>query len=125
MRRINICEERGSGIDKVIGAVEMYQLPPPDFRVSGDNTITVLYAYRKLSDMDQFERIRACYQHACLCYVGSERMTNTSLRKRFAIEVRNYLMASRTISDTVKAELIRIYNPDGAKSQASYVPFWA
>lgn len=125
MRRINICEERGSGIDKVIAAVEVYQLPPPDFRVSGDNTITVLYAYRKLSDMDQFERIRACYQHACLCYVSSERMTNTSLRKRFAIEARNYPMASRIISDAIKAELIRIYDPDGAKSQASYVPFWA
>ena len=33
MRRINICEERGSGIDKVIHAVEIFQLPPPSFRV--------------------------------------------------------------------------------------------
>ena len=30
MRRMNICEERGSGIDKVIFQVELYQLPPPD-----------------------------------------------------------------------------------------------
>ena len=27
MRRLNICEERGSGIDKVISQVELYQLP--------------------------------------------------------------------------------------------------
>ena len=44
MRRINICEERGSGIDKVVSAVEAFQLPPPDFRASDDNTIAVLYA---------------------------------------------------------------------------------
>lgn len=33
MRRLNICEERGSGIDKVIRSVEVFQLPAPDFRV--------------------------------------------------------------------------------------------
>jgi ATP-dependent DNA helicase RecG len=43
----------------------------------------------------------------------------------FAIEDKNYPMASRIMSDTVKAELVRIYHPEGAKSQASYVPFWA
>lgn len=32
MRRLRICEEKGSGIDKVIDAVEMFQLPAPDFR---------------------------------------------------------------------------------------------
>jgi ATP-dependent DNA helicase RecG len=34
MRRVGICEERGSGIDKVIAHVELYQLPPPDFTVT-------------------------------------------------------------------------------------------
>ena len=27
MRRINICEERGSGIDKVVDSVEIFRLP--------------------------------------------------------------------------------------------------
>jgi ATP-dependent DNA helicase RecG len=31
MRRMGICEEKSSGIDKVIHAVEGYQLPAPDF----------------------------------------------------------------------------------------------
>lgn len=31
MRRINICEERGSGIDKVVFQTELYQLPAPVF----------------------------------------------------------------------------------------------
>lgn len=33
MRRFRICEERGSGIDKVIVQIEMFQLPPPLFEV--------------------------------------------------------------------------------------------
>ena len=36
MRRMRLCEEQGTGIDKVIVAVELHQLPPPDFRVEGD-----------------------------------------------------------------------------------------
>jgi ATP-dependent DNA helicase RecG len=32
MRRMRICEEKSSGIDKVIHAAEAYQLPAPDFR---------------------------------------------------------------------------------------------
>jgi predicted HTH transcriptional regulator len=34
MRRANVCEERGSGIDKVIHWAEVYQLPAPDFSVT-------------------------------------------------------------------------------------------
>jgi ATP-dependent DNA helicase RecG len=29
MRRIGICEERGSGVDKIIFETELYQLPAP------------------------------------------------------------------------------------------------
>src|SRR5262249_2517168 len=29
MRRMGICEEKGSGIDKVVGIAEVYQLPAP------------------------------------------------------------------------------------------------
>ena len=34
MRRMNFCEERGSGIRKVITVVEEHQLPAPDFRTT-------------------------------------------------------------------------------------------
>ncbi|MEZ4911496.1 MAG: ATP-binding protein [Saprospiraceae bacterium] len=36
MRRLNICEERGSGIDRAINAIEVYQLPAPKF-IRGDD----------------------------------------------------------------------------------------
>ncbi|HEY0762434.1 MAG TPA: ATP-binding protein [Pyrinomonadaceae bacterium] len=126
MRRINICEERGSGIDKVVSAVEAFQLPPPDFRASEDNTIAVLFSDRPLSQMTNEERIRACYQHACLQYVSNDRMTNSSLRKRFAIEEKNYSIASRIIADTIKAQMVKLFDPESSsKKHARYVPIWA
>lgn len=126
MRRINICEERGSGIDKVVDSVEIFQLPAPDFRVNNKHTQAILFAYRELREMDKSDRIRACYQHACLRFVSNKQMTNESLRKRFAINDKNYSMASRIIADTIAEKLIKRYDPENkSKKHAKYVPFWA
>lgn len=123
MRRMAICEERGSGIDKVIFNVEVFQLPAPDFRVAGENMVAVLYGPREFAQMDRKERIRACYQHACLQYVSGQRMTNSTLRKRLGIDDAKYTLASKTISDTIDAELVALHS--GTRKDASYVPFWA
>lgn len=126
MRRLNICEERGSGIDKVIFQVEIFQLPAPEFIVTQNHTKVILFSYKKLSEMDKKDKIRACYQHACLCYVSNKKMTNSSLRKRFSIEDKNYPVASRIIADTIAAKLIKPYDPDSAsRKHAKYLPFWA
>ncbi len=125
MRQINICEERGSGIDKVIHAIELFQLPPPDFKVIGDNTISILYADKALSAMSGEERTRACYQHAVLQYVSNDRMTNASLRERFDIADHNYPMASKIINETIKSGLVKLFDAAVSNKQRSYVPIWA
>lgn len=71
MRRFRICEERGSGIDKVISQVELFQLPAPLFEVPEGVTRVVLFAHRPLTEMGKVDRIRACYLHACLRYATS------------------------------------------------------
>lgn len=125
MRRMGICEERGTGIDKAIFYVEAHQLPAPEFRVTGASTIAILYGPREFSQMDRQERIRACYQHACLQYVSGKRMSNASLRKRLGIDDKSYPMASRIIRDTIREGLIKPYGAGSSKKDASYVPFWA
>ena len=126
MRRINICEERGSGIDKVVNAAEVYQLPAPLFRVIEDNTQAILFSHKELKDMDKEDKIRACYQHACLKFVSNEQMTNSSLRKRFSIKQQNTATASRIIKDTINAGFIKPYDPSNdSKKHKKYVPFWA
>ncbi len=79
MRRIGVCEERGSGIEKVVSAVEAEQLPAPLFESYEGFTRTVLFAHKNLSEMDRAERVRACYLHACLRYRLRQPMNNTSL----------------------------------------------
>ncbi len=126
MRRVNICEERGSGIVKVFFHVEVFQLPAPDFTVTDAHTKAVLFAYKEFAKMSKADRIRACYQHAGLQAVSNTQMTNASLRKRFSISDKNYAMASRVIKDTLSMGLIRQYDPDNkSKKHAKYVPFWA
>lgn len=59
MRRLGICEEKGSGVDKVVFSSEAYQLPAPDFRSSERRTTVVLFAHKDIEDMDRNDRIRA------------------------------------------------------------------
>jgi len=125
MRRIGICEERGSGIDKVIFETELNHLPAPIFEISGENTRAILFAHKTLREMEKEDRIRACYFHACLKYVNREFMTNESLRERFEIEKKNSAMASRIIKETSTAGLIKLHDETASRKFRKYIPFWA
>ena len=125
MRRMGICEERGSGIDKVVFETEFYQLPAPMFEVVGDATRAVLFAHRSLTGMLREDRVRACYFHACLKYVNREFMTNTTIRTRFGIEPQNLATASRLIREAVESGLVKAYDEGSAPKLRKYVPFWA
>ena len=126
MRRMGICEEKSSGIDKVIHAVEAYQLPAPDFRAGHRRTIVTIFGPRPFEGMGRDDRIRACYQHCALRWVISERMTNRSLRERFRLPEGKAAIVSQVIAATIDAGLVR---PDegvgGSRRFARYVPFWA
>lgn len=126
MRRIGYCEERGSGIDKVVSLTEHYQLPAPLFEVIADNTRAVLFAYRPYGEMDRKERVLAAYMHACLKYVQRDYLTNSSLRERFGIEKENSAMVSRVIRDAVKDGVIKPIDPESeSKKMSRYWPIWA
>jgi ATP-dependent DNA helicase RecG len=126
MRRFRICEERGSGMDKVVSSIEIYQLPAYDAKIQEKHTKVILYAYQKFADMDKQDRIRACYQHACLKYVMNEKMTNTTLRERFKIADENAAMVSRIIRDTAHAGLIKEEDPENTSRKfVKYIPVWA
>ena len=125
MRRFRICEERGSGIDKVVFQVELFQLPAPLFEVAEGFTRTVLFAHKSLSAMDRNDRIRACYLHACLKYVTRGLLTNMTLRERFGIEDHNRSAVSRLIREALEAGAIACHDPAAAPKLRKYVPWWA
>lgn len=126
MRRVGICEERGSGFDKVVSDIEFFQLPAPDVRVDTTHTRVFLFAHRELAKMDKKDKVRACYLHCCLLCVSNKVMTNTTIRERFKIPETDYPVASRIIRDTIKAGLIKLEDPTSkSRKHAKYVPFWA
>ena len=126
MRRFGICEEKGSGMDKVVESIEAYQLPAYNILVQEKHTKVILYAYLPFAKMEKGDRIRACYQHACLRYVINEKMTNATLRERFKISPNNSSMVSRIIRDTLDEKLIKEDNPDNiSKKLIKYIPIWA
>ncbi len=126
MRRMGYCEEKGSGMDKVFFYNELFQLPPINVIAQGNRTSVTIYSYKKLNDLDRKEKIRACYQHACLKYVSNEKMTNQSLRKRFQIKDKNYAIASRLIASAIESGMIKEDDPENkSRKYAKYIPIWA
>lgn len=123
MRRMGICEEQGSGLDKVVTQVEIFQLPPPLFRAEGNSTQAILYGPRSFAEMTQDERIRACYFHAVLKFLSGDKMKNSTLCARLGIASRNAAQATVVINKTLDAGLIRVADPDHPR--AGYVPHWA
>ena len=125
MRRMGICEERGSGIDKVVLQTELFQLPAPLFEVRGDATRAVLFSPRAVDKMDRADRVRACYLHACLKYVSNDHLTNTSVRQRFGLPASASSTASRYIREAVEDGAIVPVDPEAGKRHMKYVPSWA
>ena len=58
MRQFGICEEQGSGIDKVVFEVEYAQLPAPLFEVPPNSTRAVLFSHKQFKNMNKSDRIR-------------------------------------------------------------------
>lgn len=124
-RRMGICEEKGSGIDKVIYAAEVGQLPAPDFRAALGRTEAIVLGPLPFDEMNRDDRVRACYQHCVLRWVMHQPMTNRSLRERFRFSEDRAPLVSQVISATEEAGLIKRDLATGSSRKlARYLPNW-
>ena len=126
MRRMKLCEEQGTGIDKVVAAVERRQMPPPDFQVGNgriEATRAILFAPVGFAGMMIQERVRACYQHAALKFLERGVLTNASLRQRFGLTGRDSAKVSQVIRLARDRGQIKPADPTHLRS--GYVPFRA
>lgn len=125
MRRIGLCEQRGSGIDRALEAIEREALPAPLFREVEGATVVAIFRPGSFAEMDSEARIRACYQHACLRYESNDYMSNASFRLRLGLKDKQYPQVSIVIRDTIDLGLIRPLTEDQANRNAKYVPHYA
>ena len=124
MRRLDICEERGTGIDKVILQIELNQMPAPLFEDLGNYTKATLFTYRPFSDITKEERLRACYWHCVFKYANREQMSNASLRERFGNAVSS-AMISKIIKEAQEKRFIKIFDEEAGSKAKKYIPVWS
>ena len=125
MRRLKMCEELGTGWDRIVISCELALLPSPRIELYESNTKVTLFSKTAFSSISPEDKIRACYMHACIKYVQNEQLTNSSLRKRFGLKDSSAGVISRLIKDTVSKGLIKPFDPNTAPKYMKYVPCWA
>ncbi len=129
LRQMHLCEEAGTGWDRVVKACEDAHALAP--RITSDEdvgTIATLFAGSSIFDrMTRQERMDAVYWHACLMYAQGESLTNKSLRERFGLpdDRRSTLAASRLISSCCANGLIKVLDESASLKNRSYIPEWA
>ena len=124
-RRFRICEERGTGFQKVVQAIELFGMPPLRITPEANTFSVTLSAPRKFADMATPERIEACYQHAVLQYLSSQTLTNTTLRERFKLHDKQRNAITNLIGEAVTAGRIRRKDTSSGNKFAEYIPYWA
>lgn len=125
MRRLGMCEELGTGWDKIAISCELLQLPAPKINLYSDSTKVSLFSEKTYSNISPEDRMWACYLHACIKHVQGEYLTNSSLRERFGLKSSSSGSISRLIRDTVEMGLIKPLEPDTAPRYMKYLPIWA
>jgi ATP-dependent DNA helicase RecG len=125
LRKLGLAEERGSGVDNALAAIELWGLPPVLFENHRDYFKVVLSMPKTFKDMSKEERMTATYQHTCLRKLTGQRATNSSLRERFKFSESETTKIGRLISDSVEAERIKLANPKSSRRDFYYLPYWA
>ncbi len=126
MKRLRICETRGSGIPRTISEIETWQLPAPTF-VNHENAFKVsLYSHKSFDNLDNEEKLRICVQHVIFMYIQESFANNETLRKRFGLSEKKANTISKLVRTAKDKKLIKDFDPESSsKKYIKYVPIWA
>ena len=125
MRRLRICEELGTGWDKIVTSCELALLPAPKIVLYEENTKVILFKEMLFSSISPEDKLWACYLHACIKQVQGEHLTNSSLRERFGLKQTAAGSISRLIKEAINQSLIKPLDPETAPRYMKYLPYWA
>ena len=125
MRQLNMCEEAGSGWDKIVISCELMNLPSPRVSTYEESTKVVLFSKLTFINLTNESRLLACYWHACVKQVQEDQLTNNSLRVRFGLPESSAGIVSRLIKDAVEKKLIKPFDPNAGRKYMRYIPIWA
>lgn len=125
MEKFHIVESRGTGIDKVVNALENNGLPSLDIKVpTSTSTVITIKSAKSFKDMSITERTNSIYWNACLRYVEDKQISNKSLRDTFKLQSRDSSLVSKAVNNAIEAKKIKIYDPNVGRKFSKYIPFW-
>ncbi len=125
MRGLGLCEERGSGLDKVLLEIEKQRMPVFDIEPSENSMRFVLVAPKPFHAYTKSEKLKACFWHCVLRYcVYRDYMSNTTLRERFGLPPEDYQAVSAIIAECKQTGRIAPAEENQGNRNARYVPYW-
>lgn len=123
MRKLNLSEERGTGIDKAILAIEAAGTAPIEYVVDSDRTEAVMREPLPYEELAGSQKELACLQHCEVCFINNDYMSNESLRDRFKVDDSKTLEVTRLIKRMIKKGSIKRFEGNGnSKKYTRYVP---
>ncbi|MBN3534492.1 RNA-binding domain-containing protein [Mycoplasma procyoni] len=126
MHKCGICEERGSGYDKILFETIKERMMAPKIENQDDKfTKVTLFSKIPFDLMSKEDKIRTCYMFVCLSYIMENKaITNNSVRETFGLDEKDKYKISRILKDLVDLQLIKIID-NNAPKHTKYIPFWA
>lgn len=124
MRRMDMCEEAGSGWDRIVISCELKPVPTPEIILYEESTKVIMSEAKTFAQMTREERLWNCYMHCCVLFVQNESMSNASLRTRFGLSASSAGSISRLIKDAVDEKMIKPVDPNTSNRYMKYIPYW-
>lgn len=125
MRNLGLAEDRGSGWDKIVNAIELHALPAPEIKVR-QNSITVSLWYDKpLKLLSLEERNWTVYLHTVLKYLLNEPANNASLRQRLNLPESKSSTVSKLFRQATEGGLVKPFDKESSNKTKRYVPIWS
>lgn len=125
MRNFGHVEELGSGLRRVLEAVEDQLLPAPEIVSENGYTKVTLYSKRDFGRITRAQRIEAAFWHAALHYHKTgQPISNETFRARFHLAKSQASTVTQILKDAVDAELIHPADETVGNRGRKYLPFY-
>lgn len=125
LSKFQIIESRGTGIDKVVYALEKEHLPALEILSKGTTATQVtIRAQKTFKDLSITEKNESIYWDASLKYVNDLKISNSSVRKSFGLNNKDSSLVSKAINSCIDAKLIKPYDKNASKRFMEYIPYW-
>src|SRR5262249_15648911 len=85
MREMNMCENRGSGIQRLLSEKEKHRRADPEFQVVRSLTKARITGKQNFTSLTLEERLWAVFMHTSFRYESGGYMTNATFRERYGL----------------------------------------